>query len=187
MLNYRVRDTGRERRITIGSATDWNTTGARARARELRRAIDDGKDPLGLLEETREAPTVSDLADCFEKEHLPRKRPSTAADYRRMLANHIRPHFGRHKKVSEVVWDDIDKLHRKITSQGSPYAANRCVAVLSKMFSLAIKSRMRTDHPVKGIERNAETKRKRYLTADELERLTAALAARPVSGRCQCA
>jgi integrase len=34
---------------------------------------------------------------------------------------------------------------------------------------------MRSDNPAKGIARNAETKRKRYLKADELARLTAVL------------
>jgi integrase len=38
---------------------------------------------------------------------------------------------------------------------------------------------MRTDNPAKGIERNSESKRKRYLTGDELARLTKALAETP--------
>jgi integrase len=47
------------------------------------------------------------------------------------------------------------------------------------MFSLAIKWQMRSDNPTKGIERNPEHKRRRYLKADELVRLTTALAAHP--------
>ena len=43
------------------------------------------------------------------------------------------------------------------------------------MFALAIKWRMRADNPAKGIERNAEQRRKRYLSAAELKRLTDAL------------
>ena len=74
---------------------------------------------------------------------------------------------------------DIDRLHRKITKAGLPHRANRVVAVLSKMFSLAIRWAMRTDNPAKGIERNIEIKRKRYLCGDELARLTQALAAHP--------
>ena len=41
----------------------------------------------------------------------------------------------------------------------------------------AIRWKLRADNPVKGIERNQETKRRRYLSANELTRLTAALAA----------
>jgi hypothetical protein len=37
------------------------------------------------------------------------------------------------------------------------------------MFSLAIKWQWRTDNPAKGIERNSEEKRHRYLSGDEME------------------
>ena len=122
---------------------------------------------------------MNDLADRFEQEHLPRKRPGTAADYRRMLRNHIRPHFGNHAKVADVTFTDIDSLHRKISKAGSPRRANTVVAVLSKMFTLSIRGGMRSDNPAKGIEKNGETQRKRYLIGDELARLSKALAEHP--------
>jgi integrase len=74
-----------------------------------------------------------------------------------------------------VAFTDIDRLHRRI-SQTAPYQANRCLAVLSKMFSLAIRWRMRTDNPCVGIARNKEHDRERYLTGEELPRLLTALA-----------
>ena len=49
-------------------------------------SIDDGGDPLAELEAERAAPTVAELIDRFEQEHLPSKRPATARDYRRTLA-----------------------------------------------------------------------------------------------------
>ena len=177
VLNY-VTKAGRERRYTIGQFPDWSTTAARAKARRLRRDIDDGGDPLGDVEAERTAPTMAELCDRFAAEHLPRKRPSTAADYKRMLDNHVRPAL-KHLKVSDITFTHIDTLHRKISNSGGPYVANRCVAVLSKMFSLAVRWNMRTDNPAKGIERNKEYGRRRYLSADELARLTAALAAYP--------
>ena len=118
-----------------------------------------------------------DLIDRFRVEHLPKKRPSTAADYERMLRLHITPHFGQHTKVADVRFEDVDALHRKITKAGATYVANRCVAVVSKMFALAIKWHMRETNPCKGIEKNREYHRRRYLTGDELIRLTKALAA----------
>jgi integrase len=176
ILNYVVKTSGRERRITIGSCADWTCTEARAEAKRLRHIVDEGGDPLADIEDARAAPTVDELADRFEQEHLPRKRPSTGRDYRHMLAIHIRPSLGR-LKVAEVAFSDIDALHRKITRNGSPYAGNRVVAVLSKMFSLAVRWGMRETNPAKGIERNREHHRRRYLSADELARLVAALAA----------
>ena len=80
------------------------------------------------------------------------------------------------RKVADVAFEDIDGLHRSITKKGKPYIANRTLSVLSKMFNLAIKWRWRADNPVKGIERNQELKRQRYLSMAEITGLTKALA-----------
>jgi integrase len=177
VLRYTTR-AGRERTYTIGDAEVWRCTAARAKARDLRRDIEDGGDPLADIEDARKAPTVGDLIDRFEQEHLPRKRPRTADDYRGLLRLYIRPAL-KHLKVSEVAFSDLDRLHRKITAQGSPYQANRTIALASKMFSLAIRWGMRETNPTKGLERNTEYGRRRYLSGDELVRLTAALAKHP--------
>ncbi len=175
ILRYTTR-AGRERTFTINDATVCRTTAARAEAKRLREMVKAGGDPLADIEDERAAPSMVDLIERFREEHLPRKRESTRADYERMLRLHIGPHFGQHMKVADVRFEDVDALHRKITKSGSTYAANRCIAVLSKMFSLAIRWRMRSDNPVRGIEKNPESKRKRYLSGDELARLTKALA-----------
>jgi integrase len=91
------------------------------------------------------------------------------------MKNDIRPAM-KHLKVAEVTFSDVDDLHRKITKRGATYHANRVLALLSKMFNLSIRWGWRTDNPAKGIERNQEQKRNRYLSADELVRLTVALA-----------
>jgi integrase len=70
-----------------------------------------------------------------------------------------------------------DALHRIITKSGHAHRANRVVALLSKMFNLAILWGWRADNPAKGVERNREEKRHRYLSGNELNALTAALAA----------
>jgi hypothetical protein len=44
ILNYRTRS-GRERRLTIGSAKEWGVTAARNQAKELKRQIARGDDP----------------------------------------------------------------------------------------------------------------------------------------------
>jgi Arm DNA-binding domain/Phage integrase, N-terminal SAM-like domain len=146
VLNY-VTKAGRERRYTIGGFPNWSTTAARAKARELRRLIDDGGDPLADIEAERAAPAVVDLIERFEREHLPRLRASSQADYKRMIENHIRPHFGRHLKVADVRFEDVDRLHRRITAARHLHRANRIIAVVSKMFSLAVRWGMRTDNP----------------------------------------
>lgn len=179
ILTYRTRS-GRERRYTIGAFADWTVADARKEAHRLRRLIDAGGDPLADLEAERAAPTVNELIDRFVAEHVkPRTRPATAQAYIRLLKKHVGPHFGNHTKVADVGFEDIDELHRKITAAGAPYVANRCVSVTAKMFALAVRWKMRDSNPCKGVERNYESKRKRYLSGDELARLTAALAAYP--------
>ncbi|RJT36120.1 site-specific integrase [Mesorhizobium waimense] len=172
ILNYRTKS-GLERRYTIGSSTDWKYTAAREEAKNLKKQIDVGSDPMGQVAASREAKTVADLCDRFEKDHLTKKRDSTARDYKALIKNHVLPAL-KNKKVVEVEFTDIDNLHRKI-SKTAPYLANRTVAVLSKMFGLAIKWRWRIDNPAKGIERNDEQKRHRYLSPAELLKLTEAL------------
>jgi integrase len=173
VLDYYTR-AGKRRRYTIGSFPDWSVTGAREEARRLKRLIDGGGDPLAEIEAERGAATVNDLIERFIEEHVSRKRPHTQYDYRNVIERHIRPALGR-MKVAEVAWSDVDALHRKITKAGRRTQANRVVAVVSKMFALSIRWKMRTDNPAKGVERNAETKRKRYATPAELERLLDAL------------
>ncbi|GAB0119922.1 tyrosine-type recombinase/integrase [Acidisoma sp. 7E03] len=184
IFNYRTKG-GTERRITIGTAGRWedkvwrdgawSLKAARKRAKELRQRIDVGEDPMGDLHAERAAPTVNDLADRFEKEHLPRKRPTTVDSYKRLLRVHIRPAIGT-KKVADLRHADIEAMHRKIAAE-SPYSANRAAAVVSKMLSLAIKWEMRGDNPATGVERSPEHKRERYLTGAEIAKLSEALGA----------
>jgi len=178
VFNYRTKDGQRERRITIGRPPNWTIGAARTKAKELRRLVDNGDDPLGDIEDARAAPTVPDLIARFESEHLTRRRASTVADYRSILSKHIGPAL-KHLKVREVTFLDVERLHHKVTAAGFAYRANRVVAILSKMFSLAVRWGMRDDNPCRGIEKNKEYERRRYLKPDELLALVKALAEYP--------
>jgi len=174
ILNYRRKLDGRERRYTIGSFPDWGTTAAREEAKRLKRAIDGGADPVGEQEENRAAATVADLCARFERDYLPRNRPSTQRVYRQQIQTDILPALGR-MKVAAVSHADIDGFHHRLSAR-APTHANRTLAVLSRMFNLAARWGWRSDNPCKGVERNQENKRHRYLTGAELTRLSAALA-----------
>jgi integrase len=179
VLTYVVRGSGRQRRYTIGGCDRWTATDARAEARRLKALVDQGFDPLATLEAEREAPTVADLIARFREEHFPRLRASSAADYERMIRNYVLKHFSESTKVADVTFTDIDALHRKITRLGYEHRANRVIAMLHKMFALALKWQMRADNPVRGIEHNREHARQRYMKPDELARIVAALAEFP--------
>jgi integrase len=177
ILNYRRKLDGRERRYTIGSFPDWGTTAAREEAKRLKRAIDGGADPVGEQEENRAAATVADLAGRFERDYLPRKRPSTQRVYRQQIQTDILPAFGK-MKVAAVTHADVDGFHHRLTAR-APTHANRTLAVLSRMFNLAVRWGWRADNPCRGVERNAENKRHRYLSGAEISRLSSALATLP--------
>lgn len=171
VINYRNSE-GRERRYTLGSCSDWSVIRAITEAREVRRRIDRGEDPMAERTDLRSAPTVGDLCDRYEKDHLPRKRPSSQVDDKSIIGSIVRPRLGA-RKVRSIQYADVDKLHQSL--RNTPYRANRVVALLSKMFGLSIRWGMRADNPCRGIERFAEVKRKRYLSPDEIKRLSAAL------------
>jgi integrase len=153
-------------------------------ARELGK-IASGEDPAEAkrLAKAAEAkrlaiPTMAQLCDRYLAEYAEiHKRPISIRDDAAMLAKIIRPALGA-KRVPDVEQDDIAALHRGMKE--TPYRANRVLALLSKMFSLASVSwKLRSDNPVKGVKRYSEERRYRYLSGVELARLGEALAVHP--------
>jgi integrase len=175
VLNYRAG--GRERRLTIGAYPDWSVAAAREEAKRLKRKINIGHDPMKVRHTDRAAPTVADLAKRYIEEHAIHKVARAQADDSSMLNKLVLPTIGR-IKVQDVRRDDIDQLHRHV-SRTRPIRANRMAQLLSKLFSLAVRWEYRLDNPVHGLRRNPEPKRDRYLAADELQRLMAALNEHP--------
>jgi integrase len=176
ILNYRRKVDGVERRLTIGSYPEWTVLRAREEAKGVKRAIDGGTDPVGEHREARAAATVADLCDRFLQSYVPHKlRSTTQRVYRQQIAVDIRPALGR-LKVASVTLADVDAWHRRISAR-APVHANRAFAVLSTMLATAIKWGLRADNPCRGVERNREIGRQRYLTGPELARVTNALAA----------
>jgi len=181
ILDYRV--SGRQRRITIGGYPDWSVAAARTEAGDLKREVDKGYDPMGERHADRGAPTMAELWDRYQRDHLPRKAERSQVDERIMWEKLILPEFGKFK-VTEITHDQIAALHRRITTErGTPVRANRTMEVLRRAFNLAIRWKWREDNPASGIEKNREEKRERFLEPDELARLSAALDthAQPVS------
>jgi integrase len=178
-IRYRF-GTGRAapmRRCTIGRhGSPWTPYTARAEARRLLGEVARGKDPAGAKAEQKAAPTVAELTEQFMTEHVEAKRKaSTTGEYRRLLDKIILPALSK-RKVADVTRADIAKLHH--ANRVAPYQANRVLAVLSKMFTLAEQWGLRPDgsNPCRHVEKFAERKRERMLSGDELGRLGDVLA-----------
>jgi len=161
---------GRSDRIKLGRYPALTIAKARARARELDGRIESGHDPKAMNEET----TLGDLWEHFYTHHVSaRRKPKTAVSYQHAWDRHLRQWATR--PLSEITKADVVRLHAQI-GRTAPYAANRAAAVLSSMYSHASR-RMGFEggNPATSIERFDETKRDRFLRADELERFFIAL------------
>lgn len=192
-LDYTIH--GRQRRMTIGRWPEWSVTAARDRAKQLRRDIDAGNDPLAGRQEARAAPRIPDLIDRYLKEHAVHLAPRNASDQESMLRKLVEPHW-KHRLVAEIDATDVERVlsliaagrarpaKEKARSRGkrelqparpTPIRANRAGEVLRKMFNLAVAWKMRSDNPADGFRRRVETERERFLTTAELSRLGDAL------------
>jgi integrase len=171
VLSYRVN--GSKRLMTLGGYGTLTLDQARQRAIREKAKVIDGQDPLHARQEAREAPTMADLEqDYLERHAMQHKRQGSVREDQSMLKNYIRPGLGS-KRVGAVRRRDIERLHQRL--KATPYRANRVLALLSKMYSLAIQWDWRADNPCQGIQKFHEEKRERWLKTEELRRLTDAL------------
>ncbi|WP_426037779.1 tyrosine-type recombinase/integrase [Cypionkella sp. TWP1-2-1b2] len=191
-LDYRF--AGRQRRMAIGRWPEWTVTAARVRAKDLRREIDEGRDPLGERGLLREAPRFSDMIDRYLAEHVPHLAKTNASDQRSMLTKLAAPHWGA-KFMTEITPHDVAKLlniiakgrarpskekpnNRARKLQGAkptPIRANRVGEVLRKMFTLAVGWGWRNDNPASAFKKRIENERERFLSQEEIGKLAGAL------------
>ncbi|MCB1883121.1 MAG: tyrosine-type recombinase/integrase [Geminicoccaceae bacterium] len=174
LVQYRAG--GRTRRVKLGAHGALTAEEARKRARELLGTIAGGDDPAEALHTHRRAPTVAALGARFLAEHVAHRcKPSTQGEYRRCIELFINPRIGTHK-VPDIRRQHVQALHDEL--RRIPYQANRALGVLSKMFSLAEAWGLRPDgsNPCRHVRKYPEQKRERFLSAEELRRLGAALA-----------
>ena len=153
------------RKPTLGKLGDLTLDQARTMARDWKALAADGIDPGRFREQSGR--TVADLCAEYLEVHAPRKR--SGDDDRAKIKQHILPRLGR-RLIKDLSFSDVERLHRSMKK--TPYAANRTVSLLSKMYSMAIRWEWAKKNPAKGIERYPEQRRERFLSPDEIGRLT---------------
>jgi len=178
----------------FGRWPEWSVSAARIRAKELRRDVDAGYDPLKQRQQLREQPRIRDLIDRYLIEHASKLAKANEADQHSMMEKLVAPHW-ENRLVSEITRSDVDQLLTKVAEgrarphkakpnnrarklQGpkkTPIRANRVGEALRKAFSLAIEWGWREDNPASGFYRRLENPRERFLTKDEIDRLANAL------------
>lgn len=184
---------GQQRKPAIGAHGALTAEEARQTARKWIALAVTGKDVSGERQEARAAPLVRDLAERYIKDYAEAfKKPRSCQSDRSNLQNHVLPLLGT-KKVSEVTRADIEMVKTAIRDSktaarrkakyrgrsitiGGPGAANRTISLMSKMMGCAVDWGLRPDNPALRIKKYPEHRKDRFLDADEVRRLVAALA-----------
>jgi len=156
-------------RLKIGTHGVLTPDQARQEAVQLLAKVAKGVDPASQSKAYREAWTVADLAKFYREEILPAKSAQTVASYGSQIDRFIVPKLGKTKLV-EVTTAEVGQFHRAISKHGNTQA-NRVVRCLSSMFAEAIREGHMVSNPCSGVKLNAETKRERFLSEEELGRL----------------
>lgn len=156
---------GQERTLTVDLA--------RSAAMQLRGLVEAGEDPAAH----RDIPTVAEFAARYMDERVkPHRAAGTVKAYGWSIDKHIAAAFGK-RPLDDLTTADVTRWHQAMGRK--PIAANRALAVLSNMYTMARKWAVLDQthpHPCRDVQRYKERKRKRYLSPEELARLGEAMA-----------
>lgn len=185
MFFIQYRSGRRTRKLRIGAFGTWTAEQARERARELLRAVDDGKDPAQAKQEQRKAITIAELVDAFfkgaeagtikAKSKNPFKASTLKTDKGRG-ERHIKPVLGK-MLVRDFSKDDAERFlaevakgkhkgcgtfqakRNRVRVTGGEGAAKRTFALLSRIMTYAVKEKHRADNPCLGVETGKKVRR----------------------------
>lgn len=176
---------GQQAWMSLGAYLDGGSlTAARDRAIAARQLIDSGRDPRVEAKKQRALPTVAEYSKTFLEEQRGKVQPSTFKEIETALTKIVVPVLGR-IRVRDVERVEVEDLFRKVsngwrpgksiskdTTRATPILANRLLAYLGKMFSVAERRGFRAQgtNPCRLIPKNQESHgRQRYLTPLEIE------------------
>jgi integrase len=177
----RYRQNGVRRHLTLGALEEITIEDARQKARTILDAARPWNDAAPRAWQIRRSKTGDVYFGEFAERYLrdfatPRKKPATLLADRRNLELHILPHLADHRLI-DIDYRSIMKMHA--AQCAAPVAANRCLALVSHIFTVAEKWRLieKGSNPCRGADRFPEKPRERYLSDNELGRLGDAIRA----------
>jgi site-specific recombinase XerD len=189
---------GRQRWHTIGRhGSPWTPDTARREALKLLGQAKSGTDPILHEREQKVADvTVAELCNLYlaaaragqilTKFDEPKKASTLVTDASR-IQRHIKPLLGK-KRVRDVTSEDVEGFLHAVAAgktavdvktgvrgraivEGGRGAAARTVGLLGGIFNFAVKKQMRSENPVRGVQRFKDKANERFLSMAELTRL----------------
>lgn len=180
LLRYTLPRSGQKRSMSLGCYGLVDIAEARQKAIECKTMVAKGIDPqVQRVEEEKAKPLT--FRDFVTADYLPHaycvKR--SAKDDESRLRHHILPVFGDLAlDAKHITTQQIQLFHDRKRNELSPATANRLLAIIKRIFNLAIlwgKGNL-DRNPVKGVKMHAENnQRHRYLAGDELRQFLIAL------------
>ncbi len=173
VLFYRVK--GRQHLKVLGQFGPLTLDQARDRAAKDLASVVDDKDPLIERQKARQGTRFDSFCERYINGYAKKHKKSWIEDQRR-IDKYLKPEFGAYR-VDAITRSDVAKFHGNLGEQ-YPYAANRCIEQLSKMFKLAQDWGLldeKSTNPASGIKAFHEEKRDRWVKPEELPGLVEAI------------
>lgn len=201
------RPNGKKVNVTLGSAEAWTVEdpkplkggkplldakgepriGARTWAERLRSQHEHGQDVHVAVKAERSGNDLRALVRIWRDDYRPSLKPTSQVSYDSLLKDKgegkdkakvgpILSVLGS-RLVKDLTYTDVKELHRKVRQGGHVTNANRAVAVLSRLMTIAEKEgwRPKGSNPCTHFEKPTERPRSRILSPSEYSRLGAAL------------
>ncbi|MBK6900187.1 MAG: tyrosine-type recombinase/integrase [bacterium] len=162
---------GRPRHLFIGRFPETKLAQAKVTCEEWNPLISRREDPTITRE--RSGLTLGRMFEIYLERHA-KPHNKTWREDENQFERYLKP--WKNRLIVDISKSDVAGLHVKIGQKHGQYAANRALALLSSIFNKASAWDLFTgNNPVKGIQKFREKSRERFLNADELHRLFAAL------------
>lgn len=172
----RIKGAGPER-ITLGRFPDLTVEKARRDAAQILAAIASGANPAEAKRVHRGEMTFSELFKTYIDRHA-KLHKKTASEDEQRYRQYLEKPLGK-KKLTTISRPVIATLHSSITAEGHPVVANRVLALMSTVFGRAVEWSIVENNPAKGIRRNPEKSRDRFIQTDEMKSFFQALTDEP--------
>ena len=172
-LAYRIRGSGKVRRVSLGRVSDLKLEKARERANELTSAARAGSDLIAKEEESRAAAekrlTVEKLIEVYVRRRVA-GRLRTAKEIERRLRRALSPILQR--AVDDIRRRDIRELLDAVADSGAEREAEKRRQTMGAMFRWALSQDLIETDPAAGLKAyDPGTPRDRVLSVEEIEAL----------------